>query len=198
MFNLDRAITGWRRQMLAAGIKAPEVLTELESHLIDDFQQQIQDGASEQKAFDAAVQRLGHASVLKAEFRKKDESARLRLKSTVLAGNGLFYLGTAAYSLVTHEFTAQERLLGFAALAFSIFACAGSQRAARRVRVERRTLTAIGVASVMLGAGWLTCFILVILPHLDFTLSQLVVVLLWALVPTAAGGAFQLGLEECK
>ena len=36
MFDLEQAILEWRRQMTAGGIKAPEVLDELESHLHDD------------------------------------------------------------------------------------------------------------------------------------------------------------------
>ena len=39
MFNLDQSITEWRRQMLAAGIKTPALLDELESHLRDDVRQ---------------------------------------------------------------------------------------------------------------------------------------------------------------
>jgi hypothetical protein len=198
MFNLDQAITAWRQQMAAGGIKAPELLDELESHLRDDVRHQIRAGVSEQQAFDAAVQRLGQASVLKAEFKKGDESAQLRLMSIVCGGAGLFGLGVATYGLVTHEFTGQERLLGFAALAFSIFTCAGLRRAARWVRAEGRTRTAIGVTSGILGAGWFACFMLVILPHLDLTVSQLVVVLLWAFVPMVAAGGFWLGLEECR
>jgi hypothetical protein len=35
MFDLERAISDWRRHMLAAGLKAPAPLDELESHLLD-------------------------------------------------------------------------------------------------------------------------------------------------------------------
>jgi len=36
MFNLDEAISEWRKQMLAAGIKTPVPLEELETHLRDN------------------------------------------------------------------------------------------------------------------------------------------------------------------
>ena len=35
MFSLEQAIIRWRRRMLAAGIKTPVPLEELESHLCD-------------------------------------------------------------------------------------------------------------------------------------------------------------------
>src|SRR5439155_2716771 len=79
MFNLDQAIADWRRQMLAAGIKSPEVLDELESHLRDDFDQQLLSGLTEQQAFAAAVQQIGHAGALQSEFSKlKPVRASLR------------------------------------------------------------------------------------------------------------------------
>jgi hypothetical protein len=70
MFNLDQAIAEWRRQMLAAGIKTPGALQELETHLRDDVEHQILFGVSAEPAFDIAVQQLGSAHTLKAEFAK--------------------------------------------------------------------------------------------------------------------------------
>jgi hypothetical protein len=70
MFNLEPSITEWRQQMLAAGIKSPVPLEELESHLRDDIDQQMRKGVSAKAAFDAAVQRLGRAEALKREFRR--------------------------------------------------------------------------------------------------------------------------------
>jgi len=69
MFNLEQAIIEWRGQMLAAGIKTPVPLEELEGHLRDDIDQQMRNGISAQAAFDMAVERLGHANVLKREFK---------------------------------------------------------------------------------------------------------------------------------
>jgi hypothetical protein len=39
MFNLEQAIATWRRQMLAAGLKSPVPLEELESHLREEMEQ---------------------------------------------------------------------------------------------------------------------------------------------------------------
>lgn len=96
MFNLDQAIAEWRRQMVAAGIKTPEALKELETHLRDDVDHQILSGASAEQAFDMAVQQLGNAHTLKAEFAK---TAGLKQRHYVYRGLGfgigLFPLGVA-------------------------------------------------------------------------------------------------------
>ena len=70
MFNLEQSIVDWRQQMLAAGIKTPVPLEELEIHLREDIEQQLHKGISAQIAFDAAVKQLGHAHVLRQEFRQ--------------------------------------------------------------------------------------------------------------------------------
>jgi len=69
MFNLEKEITTWRQQMLAAGITA-ELLDELESHLRDEMDVRVKSGASLEQAFTLAVQSIGHASTLQAEFAK--------------------------------------------------------------------------------------------------------------------------------
>ena len=38
MFDLEQAIAGWRRQMLAAGIQSPVPLEELGIHLRDEIE----------------------------------------------------------------------------------------------------------------------------------------------------------------
>jgi len=56
--------------MLAAGIKSPVPLEELESHLREEIERQIQSGANEQQAFASATAGVGQAGPLKAEFKK--------------------------------------------------------------------------------------------------------------------------------
>jgi hypothetical protein len=70
MFNLEQSIAEWRQQMLAAGIKTPVPLEELESHLREEIEEQIQSGIDMQLAFETAVGRVGHAPELKNEFKK--------------------------------------------------------------------------------------------------------------------------------
>jgi hypothetical protein len=94
MFNLDKAISEWRQQMLAAGIKTPVPLEELESHLRDDIEQQVRSGLSAQRAFEISVQRIGQANALNGEFKKVGrETVKRRL--TTLVGVFVLLLGTA-------------------------------------------------------------------------------------------------------
>jgi hypothetical protein len=72
MFNLDDAVKSWRRQMADGGLGSPELLAELESHLLDDMEEQMQSGLAPQPAFEAAIARIGQASVLQPEFQKFD------------------------------------------------------------------------------------------------------------------------------
>jgi hypothetical protein len=88
MFNLEQAISEWRRQMQAAGVRNPDVADELESHLREDVGRQVQSGESEEQAFGAAVHRVGEASLLKQEFAKLSGKkwARLRKLKGIMAG----------------------------------------------------------------------------------------------------------------
>jgi hypothetical protein len=70
MFNLEQSITNWRKQMLAAGIKTPVPLEELEIHLREEIEQQMKSGLNEQEAFISAVKKIGQAVTLKTEFSK--------------------------------------------------------------------------------------------------------------------------------
>ena len=70
MFNLDEAIAEWRREMRSAGVKNPEIVEELESHLREDWARRVQSGEGEEDAFSRAARSVGDASALKEEFAK--------------------------------------------------------------------------------------------------------------------------------
>jgi hypothetical protein len=70
MFDLEQSIADWRKQMLAAGIKSPVPLDELEIHLREEIERQMKSGLSEQEIFNSAVQKIGQAGLLKTEFKK--------------------------------------------------------------------------------------------------------------------------------
>ena len=87
MFDLERAIADWRRQMLAAGVKPPTTLDELESHLREDVERQTQSGVSVEQAFEIALQRIGQPGTLQSEFAKvgaTKETRRRKLKLALL------------------------------------------------------------------------------------------------------------------
>jgi hypothetical protein len=90
MFNLDQCIAEWRQEMIAAGIESPVPLDELESHLRDDVNEQMRSGWSAPQAFEAAVQRLGHAHLLKLEFKKVGTGEGIQMKRIVAVIAALF------------------------------------------------------------------------------------------------------------
>jgi hypothetical protein len=91
MFNLEQSIVEWRRQMLAAGLKNPGLLDELESHLREEVEQQIKSGAAAQDAFEKAVEQMGQAKALKQEFKKIAGIKQLRawMKHSALTFAGI-------------------------------------------------------------------------------------------------------------
>jgi hypothetical protein len=90
MFNLERAITEWRQQMIAGGVRNPAVLDELEGHLRESVERQVQPGIGVAQAFAAAVSHLGKPGPLREEFSKIGETGevfgRLRYFLQTLAG----------------------------------------------------------------------------------------------------------------
>ena len=91
MRDLEELVANWRAQMVAGGIKSPQVLDELESHLRDDLEAQVRAGFTATRAFEIAVQRLGQAASLECEFEKVGESSKAteRAKSMMLTIAGI-------------------------------------------------------------------------------------------------------------
>jgi hypothetical protein len=70
MFFMEKHISEWRQRMLDAGIKTPEPLGELETHLREEIARQIRLGADEPSAYRAAAAQIGEPAAVKAEFEK--------------------------------------------------------------------------------------------------------------------------------
>lgn len=86
MFNLEQAISDWRGQMLAAGIKSPVPLDELEIHLREDFERQVKSGLSEPNAFKFSAERIGRPGLLENEFQKSEQTF---MRTTIKIGAGI-------------------------------------------------------------------------------------------------------------
>jgi hypothetical protein len=96
MFNLETAIAEWRRQMIAAGIKTPVPLEELENHLREEIERQIKCSTDEEQAFKLAVERIGQGGKLREEFAKVEDVARMKKRALlrrlcVVAGVAIVY-----------------------------------------------------------------------------------------------------------
>ena len=97
MFDLNLALSEWRRKMAAAGIESGELLDELESHLRDDVEEQVRSGADAEQAFDSAVRRIGTARALRKEFAKSGRPAGALLLRFLRS----FYFISATVAIVT-------------------------------------------------------------------------------------------------
>ncbi|HWB01601.1 MAG TPA: Clp protease N-terminal domain-containing protein [Verrucomicrobiales bacterium] len=93
MFNLEQSISEWRGKMLSAGIRNPDIVEELESHLREDWARRVESGESGEQAFERAVQGIGQPSVLKHEFAKTSVKKRAWLKRL----NGIIDAVTGAF-----------------------------------------------------------------------------------------------------
>jgi hypothetical protein len=119
MFNLEQAIFEWRRKMISAGIKSSDVLDELESHLREDVERQMRSGATGERAFREAVQRVGAAENLNREFAKVRPSARVS-RNTVRAlclATAAFVFAVETWTLMIYDVTISERVFGIGMVA---------------------------------------------------------------------------------
>ncbi len=89
MFNLEQAISNWRQQMLDAGVKTPVPLEELEGHLSEDIEQHVRAGLDARTAFQRAIERMGDAGALKAEFETVENHERKIMKRVLIIGGGI-------------------------------------------------------------------------------------------------------------
>jgi hypothetical protein len=177
MFDLERQIQQWRQSLTEALGNRPEALEELENHLRDEVQRQMQTGQSPEQAWALALQRLGSPQQLASEFHKLPGRhnvwlpAQLALVTlgALAAWLGWFMLyrwwhGQFGALLATHIFAVT---LGYTSVfivgalaAWSILTRALAGWDARRTEALRsaiRKLTVAGLALTVIGValgGW--------------------------------------------
>ncbi|HEX3800007.1 MAG TPA: hypothetical protein VH413_15040 [Verrucomicrobiae bacterium] len=74
MFNLEREIKAWRREMRRAGIRTSNTLDELESHLRAEFEILTASDGNDKEAFQTAKSHVGKSHLLSVEFDKVKNS----------------------------------------------------------------------------------------------------------------------------
>ena len=72
MFDLEKKISDWRQQMLAAGIRSPVPLEELEIHLREEIERQMKAELNGQEAFEFSLKQVGLPEMLEVEFDKNE------------------------------------------------------------------------------------------------------------------------------
>ena len=190
MFDLEKSIADWRKQMLAAGLQTPVPLEELEIHLREEIERQKKFGRSETEAFETAVQNIGRAQAVQNEFGKvkaADEERRWK-EGQIWSGAilGLLQLSLISAVLFNSEMNFGQRMSGLAAMATSFLLVAGgrlSHRVFPVIRV-RRTRTAISlVLGCAPGIVWFLLFARFFLASHEFPFGEWLAAALWAGAP---------------
>ena len=203
MFNLDQTIAEWRRQMLAAGIKTPVPLYELENHLREDVEVGIRTGLGPEQAFAAAVRRFGPPRALEAEFAKamdqrETRERKLKLLSLVLVTLG--YLTPFALNAPKpwSQMNRTEQWIGLAAVALTVVSMFSGLFLYRFLPVipDRRVRSRVQFAGAIPLFVWLCVFVYVVLPRVELTVAQMSVATIWGFSPLAVFGGLLCGLDE--
>jgi hypothetical protein len=199
MFNLEQAIAEWRQQMLAAKIKAPVPMDELEGHLRDDVERQMRSGVSGEEAFANSIQTMGEASALKQEFKKirKTPGALGKLMSCVCIALVGFILWMSGFTFSQMKLGLGGQLIAFSAVVLSLLIACGWRYAVPFLPVieNRRKRMLIGFACWMFGFICASFYCNVILPHFENPLErQIPAAGFWAVFPIATFCTLGLGL----
>ena len=190
MFNLEKSIAGWREQMLAAGIKTPVPLEELEIHLREEIQRQTKAGRNETEAFQCAVQSVGSARMIQNEFERVEEiEAERQWKDGLIWSGailGLLQLILIGAVLFNAEMTLGQRVSGLAAIATS-FVLVGVGRVSHRIfpanRLQRAKSVLIFILGDLPGMIWIVIFYCFFLLGHEFPFGHYLATLLWANCP---------------
>jgi hypothetical protein len=200
MFDLEQAIAAWRQQMLVAGIKSSVSLDELESHLRDEIDHQLNTGYNLEQSFQVAIENIGSATSIKKEF-KKVSFMNTKKTETIIGA-----LGFAAFAIIAIgglfsnvvSATAGEKVLGIAAVAFTgalLFVSAHAWRFLLVISLKPLRFTVATVCAIV-GAVATTLVFDVVMPKFDLTVGQITVVVLWGLQPFIIGALVFGGLIE--
>jgi len=201
MFNLNHAIKEWRRQMIAAGVKTPVPMEELESHLRDDVEGRMNAGLSAEEAFALAAQEIGPGAALRLEFEKVpltpgSDPLRSRRNSFILAGfYGVFCLSV----MFSHEMSAAQLVLGSLAVVLGVVGLGSWSYFEQFLPVveDKRKREWMQAAFSLLGpvafaGGGLILSLL--LPDGDETPGQNIVRMLWLAIPGIVCGGVSIGI----
>jgi hypothetical protein len=190
MFDLQKSINDWRLQMLAAGVKYPAPLDELELHLREEIERLTESGLDEPAAFAAAVKNLGPAQSLHDEFKKVKTTLSRR---QWLAFEILFLFNALVYPLMLGANAFLVRDGGFsgmnfgqqvssvaAGFTFSLFAFGLRFFCLRFPILLTQRIRDVLFIPIL---GWLVVFGWGIMPHCNFEASTRSVVSLWGFAP---------------
>ena len=203
MFDLEKLIADWRMQMLAAGIKSPVPLDELEGHLREEISQQIKAGLNAEAAFKCAAQNIGNADALRNEF-KKVRRAPVVLERLMIGICFAFialivFLGGATVMMC---FTSLgDRLMAAAGMTGTVLVACSWRYAVPFLPLVSGTWSrlAVGLTCIALGFGITGLYFNVILPHFEVRPDhQIPAIGFWAAFILAVFSCVGVGLALSK
>jgi hypothetical protein len=171
MFNLETAITEWRRQMRAAGLQSSLQLTELENHLREEIGQGMKSGLNPQNSFEVAVQEMGKADMLKNEFKKVSGIStwleRLRIAICLAFIALITFLGGATVVLCYTSLS--DRLMAVIAMTSTVVVACSWRHAVPYLPLITVTWKRVAIGISCIASGFLLAafFCNVILPHFE-------------------------------
>jgi hypothetical protein len=199
MFNLEHAITEWRRHMIAGGIKPSTTLDELENHLREENERQLRGGATDQDAFVIAVQRIGDARLLKDEFKKISRAAIVRERIMIGIASVVIAIGLclSAVTMYLCQLSRTDRIAASAAVICSVLVICSWKYTVPFlpliIGTRKRLLTGFGILAG--GLGVTTFFVQIVVSHFERSAnSDLPGAARWAVFLIAASICFGLGL----
>jgi hypothetical protein len=201
MFKLDQAIANWRRQMVAAGVKSPASLDELESHLREDVERQTRLGTPPETAFELAMARIGEPTALKAEFAKirrtRSAMEKVRIAVAALLGAVITFLSVAAYFLCYT--TLGDRLVMAAAVVCILSVARYWPLAIPYLPMisAPRKRNAVALTCILAGVGISTLIAQVFMPHYihpDENMTPTFV--FWTIFPFTVGLGLGCGIDR--
>ena len=193
MFDLEKAIAEWRQKSLAADIKTPVPLDELESHLREEIERLMRTGMGAEMACETAMEKIGAANALKIEFAKVEKEMRAAKQVKLMLAYSLVAIavfGAAIGAMLFFrvgsfsELNSAQQNSAYAALAvmllfgfvglfgYKIFPTIG------RKRIRDAICVSAGVALAI----WWTILFWVILPSHEYTMDELLVLIVWGFV----------------
>jgi hypothetical protein len=203
MFDLEKAIEEWQRQMRAAGIRTPAPLDELESHLREDVATQMTAGCEASQAFQRAVSSLGAPAALQAEFasaRLPREHRDRTLRLCCLAAGALVYACPLLLnaSRILGQMDSADGRLAMAAFALTLLSLFAGFPACRFLPViaEPRTRTRIQALSFIPILVWFVVLTFGMVPRLECGVGHLSMLTLWAFSPLGVYAGVVFGLDE--
>jgi hypothetical protein len=204
MFDLETAISNWRKQMLASGIQTPVPLDELEAHLREEIERLTRANTTVPQAFETAVKKLGQTSELKREFKKIGDTLETRLVKLMGAAcvtvAFLFSLWTSLF-LFSREIGLTAQALGLAALIVTVAGWKYNHKFLPAIR-NHWIRPLIGFVSCVGGVIWIQLFIrdfmpgMMVHPHSATPRGELMALFLWGWAIMAVLGGIGHGLEK--